>query len=81
MLLQNGVWRLCAWLKRRRRLLLTTRNGRPMPDPAFTVTYTIPNYTYSNVKVDQLRVVGDVGYKPFKGVRTKAQAGKLEFRW
>lgn len=52
-----------------------------MPDPAFTVTYTIPNYTYSNVKVDQLRVVGDVGYKPFKGVRTKAQAGKLEFRW
>lgn len=40
----------------------------------------MPNHTYSGLRVDQLKVLGDVGYKPFKGVRTGAK-GRVEVRW
>ncbi|BEJ03325.1 hypothetical protein CcaverHIS641_0105000 [Cutaneotrichosporon cavernicola] len=40
------------------------------PDPAFAVAFNITNYTYSGLRVDQLKVSGDVGYKPFKGPRS-----------
>ena len=59
----------------------TPRSARPTPDPAFTIAYNVSNYTYSGLRVDQLRVAGDVGYKPFKGVRTSARSGRVEVRW
>jgi AP-3 complex subunit mu len=31
--------------------------------------------------VDQLRVRGDVQYKPFKGVRVVGRGGRVEVRW
>jgi AP-3 complex subunit mu len=33
------------------------------------------------MRVDQLKVAGDVGYKPFKGVRMSTRAGRVEVRW
>lgn len=58
-----------------------SRDGTPMPAPAFEVNYVIPNHSFSGLKVDQLKVLGDVMYKPFKGVRMAAKAGKMEVRW
>lgn len=60
---------------------LMPRNGRPTPNPAFTVQFKISNHTYSGLRVDQLKVHGDVGYKPFKGVRTSSRAGRVDVRW
>ena len=57
------------------------REGTPMPAPSFGISYTIQNHSFSGLKVDQLKVLGDVMYKPFKGVRMAAKAGKMEVRW
>lgn len=61
--------------------VLTARNGRATPDPAFTVQFKISNHTFSGLRVDQLKVSGDVGYKPFKGVRTSSRGGRVDVRW
>lgn len=60
---------------------LMSREAQVSPAPAFEVSYTIPNHTFSGLKVDQLKVLGDVMYKPFKGVRMSAKAGRMEVRW
>lgn len=52
-----------------------------VPSPSFSVAFTMPNFSFTNLRVDQLKVTGDVMYKPFKGVRMVGQAGKVEVRW
>ncbi|KAL7424168.1 hypothetical protein Q5752_001754 [Cryptotrichosporon argae] len=37
------------------------------PAPAVTVSFAVDGSVLSGLKVDQLRVLGDVAYKPFKG--------------
>lgn len=61
--------------------LIGNRDLHPTPLPSFQATFTIPNHTFTGLKVNQLKVVGDVMYKPFKGVRQVAKAGKIDFRW
>lgn len=53
----------------------------PGPSPSFQIEYTVQNHSYSGIRVDQLKVAGDVLYKPYKGVRSIAKAGKLDVRW
>lgn len=57
------------------------RETQATPAPSFNVSYSIPNHSFSGLKVDQLKVLGDVMYKPFKGVRLSAKAGRMEVRW
>ncbi|ORX40010.1 putative adaptor complex subunit medium chain 3 [Kockovaella imperatae] len=59
----------------------TSSETHSTPSPAFDIAFTIPNHSYSGLKVDQLKVSGDVNYKPFKGIRQIARAGKMEVRW
>ncbi|KGB79746.2 AP-3 complex subunit mu [Cryptococcus deuterogattii R265] len=59
----------------------TSSEARPIISPSFDVDYTIKNYSYSNLRVDQLKVQGDVMYRPFKGVKMIGRAGKIEVRW
>lgn len=58
-----------------------SRTSRPTLDPSFSLHFGVSNYTFSGLRVDQLKVAGDVGYKPFKGVRTGAGAGRVDVRW
>ncbi|KAJ7762805.1 Mu homology domain-containing protein [Mycena maculata] len=46
---------------------------------ALQVRFAISSYTFSSLKVDQLKVTGEV-YKPYKGVRGRA-TGDVEWRW
>ena len=57
------------------------RDLQPLPSPSFSIHFNIQPHSFSGIKVDQLKVQGDVMYKPFKGVRTVAKAGKMEVRW
>lgn len=41
--------------------------------------YEIVGYSYSSLKVDQLKVTSEI-YKPYKGVRGNA-TGDIEWRW
>ncbi|WVQ78401.1 hypothetical protein IAT38_000487 [Cryptococcus sp. DSM 104549] len=59
----------------------SSTEAQPIPSPAFDVNFTIQHHSFSNLRVDQLKVQGDVMYKPFKGVRMLARAGKVEVRW
>ncbi|WVR05293.1 hypothetical protein IAU60_002306 [Kwoniella sp. DSM 27419] len=59
----------------------TSTETQPVPSPAFTLSFNIQHHTFSNLRVDQLKVLGDVMYKPFKGVRQMARSGKVEVRW
>ncbi|KAJ6567293.1 Mu homology domain-containing protein [Mycena vulgaris] len=54
-------------------------NSAPRPAHALQVRFTLSSYTFSALKVDQLKVTGEV-YKPYKGVRGKA-SGDVEWRW
>ncbi|KAJ7122857.1 Mu homology domain-containing protein [Mycena epipterygia] len=49
------------------------------PAHALQVRFALSSYTFSALKVDQLKVTGEV-YKPYKGVRGKA-TGNVEWRW
>ncbi|GMK59576.1 hypothetical protein CspeluHIS016_0801820 [Cutaneotrichosporon spelunceum] len=72
-------WSLASVLQNERSPTLTgsfVSTSRATPDPAFAVRFKISNYTYSGLRVDQLKVSGDVAYKPFKGLRTSARAGR-----
>ena len=64
-------------------MTLTSRDAksgtRPI-SPAVNVGFTIQNHSFSDLKVDQLRVTGEM-YKPFKGVRQVAMAGKVDIRF
>lgn len=46
---------------------------------AFRVKFEINSHTYSSLKVDQLKMTGEM-YKPFKGVRGMS-TGDIEWRW
>ncbi|OXG85862.1 AP-3 complex subunit mu [Cryptococcus neoformans Gb118] len=59
----------------------TSSEALPIVSPSFDVGFTIQNYSYSNLRVNQLKVQGDVMYKPFKGVKMIGRAGKIEVRW
>ncbi|KAI5448830.1 hypothetical protein NCC49_006334 [Naganishia albida] len=60
----------------------TTSDGAPaIPSPAFIVDFQIGQYSFSGVRVDQLKVQGDVANKPFKGIRTFTKSGRYEVRW
>lgn len=45
----------------------------------FKISFDIPQFSYSDLKVNQLRVSSE-GYKPYKGVRGRA-SGQIEWRW
>lgn len=55
------------------------RKPVPRPSHAIRVRFEISSYTYSAIKVDQLRVTGE-SYKPYKGVRGRS-TGDVEWRW
>ncbi|KAJ7087249.1 Mu homology domain-containing protein [Mycena belliarum] len=57
----------------------TSLNSSPRPAHALQVRFTLSSFTFSTLKVDQLKVTGEV-YKPYKGVRGKA-TGNVEWRW
>ncbi|KAJ7067944.1 Mu homology domain-containing protein [Mycena amicta] len=54
-------------------------NGVPRPAHALQVRFDIASYTFSALKVDQLKVTGE-SYKPYKGVRGRS-SGDIEWRW
>lgn len=57
-------------------------DGSPaIPSPAFVVDFQIGQYSFSGVRVDQLKVQGDIANKPFKGIRTFTKSGRYEVRW
>ena len=41
--------------------------------------YNIAKYSYSSIKIDQLRMTGEM-YKPFKGFRANSK-GDVDWRW
>jgi len=49
------------------------------PARAFGVKYNIGKYSYSSIKIDQLRMSGEM-YKPFKGFRANSK-GDVDWRW
>lgn len=53
----------------------------PLPSPSVTVAFVIQHQSFSGLRIDQLKVTGDVMYKPFKGVRINSKAGRYEVRW
>jgi AP-3 complex subunit mu len=53
----------------------------PVPDPSWRVAFTVQHQPFSGLRVDRLKVRGDVQYKPFKGVRMVGKAGRVEVRW
>ncbi|KAG8729738.1 hypothetical protein FRC12_020760 [Ceratobasidium sp. 428] len=57
----------------------TSSERAPKPSRSFLVTFGIPQYSLSSIKIDQLRVTGEI-YKPYKGVRSSVE-GKIEYRW
>ncbi|KAJ7179515.1 Mu homology domain-containing protein [Mycena filopes] len=56
-----------------------TSSGKSQPAHALQVRFAVSSYTFSALKVDQLKVTGEV-YKPYKGVRGRAVAD-VEWRW
>ncbi|KAL1744615.1 Mu homology domain-containing protein [Schizophyllum fasciatum] len=51
----------------------------PRPSHAVRTTFAIPTQTFSTLKVDQLKLTGEM-YKPYKGVRGKSDCD-IEWRW
>ncbi|PVG04189.1 clathrin adaptor, mu subunit [Serendipita vermifera] len=51
----------------------------PRPAPAIQVTFSQSDTSFSSLKVQDLRVTGEM-YKPFRGVRSHA-LGKIDVRW
>jgi len=56
-----------------------TSSSKSHPAHALQVRFAVSSYTFSSLKVDQLKVTGEV-YKPYKGVRGRA-IGNVEWRW
>jgi hypothetical protein len=53
----------------------------PVPSPSVQVAFEISQYSLSGLRVDQLKVLNDTQYKPFRGIRTFAKSGHFEVRW
>ncbi|KAF8974705.1 Mu homology domain-containing protein [Flammula alnicola] len=57
----------------------TTPSIAPRPSHALQVRFEIQSYTFSSLKVDQLKITGET-YKPYNGVRGRS-IGNVEWRW
>jgi len=57
----------------------TTPTIAPRPSHAFQVYFQIPSYTFSSLKVEQVKLTGE-DYKPYKGVKGHS-VGNVEWRW
>ncbi|KAG0699840.1 clathrin adaptor mu subunit [Suillus ampliporus] len=57
----------------------TSKIKAPRPAHAFQIHFEIPSYSFSSLKVDQLRLSGET-YKMYKGVRMRSK-GSIEWRW
>ncbi|KAI5124765.1 hypothetical protein M0805_005399 [Coniferiporia weirii] len=57
----------------------TTSKLQPQPSKSFQIAFDINQYTFSGLKVDQLRASHET-YKPYKGVRGRS-CGEIEWRW
>ncbi|OJA07680.1 hypothetical protein AZE42_01874 [Rhizopogon vesiculosus] len=57
----------------------TSKIKAPRPAHAFQIRFEIPSFSFSSLKVDQLRLSGET-YKMYKGVRMRSK-GSLEWRW
>lgn len=79
--MSNSLVRVSVRRRKARADLLRGRDAHPSPSPSFQATFSIPNHSFTGLRVNQLKVTGDVMYKPFKGVRQVARAGKIDFRW
>ena len=55
------------------------RVEHPRPSRAFRVRFEIPQYNFSAIKIEQLKLTGEV-YKPYKGMRGSS-LGNIEWRW
>ena len=63
-----------------RRELTRVRSAKaPRPSRAFRVRFEVLQHTFSALKVDQLKITGEL-YKPYKGVRGRS-SGDVEWRW
>jgi len=51
----------------------------PRPSRAFRIRFEIMQHTFSSLKIDQLKLTGEM-YKPYKGMRGRS-AGDIEWRW
>lgn len=61
------------------RCLWFSRIKAPRPAHAFQIRFEIPSYSFSSLKVDQLRLSSET-YKMYKGVRMRSK-GSIEWRW
>jgi AP-3 complex subunit mu len=57
----------------------TSNIKAPRPAHAFQIRFEIPSYSFSSLKVDQLRLSTET-YKMYKGVRMRSK-GSIEWRW
>lgn len=57
----------------------TSTTQIPRPSRAFRVRFDIMQHTFSALKIDQLKLAGEM-YKPYKGMRGRS-AGDIEWRW
>jgi len=57
----------------------TTPSITPRPSHALQIRFQIQSYTFSSLKVEQLKITGEA-YKPYKGVRGRV-IGNVEWRW
>lgn len=60
-------------------LMVFYRSKNPRPSRAFRITFEIAQHSFSSLKVDQLKLSGEM-YKPYKGVRGRS-TGDVEWRW
>ncbi|KAI9637856.1 adaptor complex subunit medium chain 3 [Dioszegia hungarica] len=78
-------WRLASLTATERAPSLTgsftSTAQHPVPSPSFDLAFLIQHQTFSGLRIDQLKVAGDVMYKPFKGVKVASKAGRYEVRW
>ncbi|KAH9942998.1 clathrin adaptor mu subunit [Epithele typhae] len=57
----------------------TSTAEHPRPARAFRITFDLPAYNFSAIKIEQLKLTGE-SYKPYKGMRG-ASRGNIEWRW
>jgi AP-3 complex subunit mu len=60
-------------------LIVFFRAAIPRPAHAFQIYFEVPSYSFSSLKVDQVRLSSET-YKMYKGVRTTS-CGSIEWRW
>ncbi|KAF8845613.1 clathrin adaptor mu subunit [Paxillus ammoniavirescens] len=57
----------------------TSKAKVPRPAHAFQIYFEVPMYSFSSLKIDQVRLSGET-YKMYKGVRMQGR-GSIEWRW